>query len=117
MAGKAIVPFIEASSTFALEEEPSPANLALAVMEVEQETEHIAKIPLAVVPAPASKETPGGSNEGSAEPPWQPLGPPFDTTLRQEDLCQERQVPRIWSLCTADYRDVGAEGRLQAPLW
>ena len=39
MAGKAIVPFVEASSTFALEGEPSPANLALAVMEVEQEAE------------------------------------------------------------------------------
>ena len=37
MAGKAIVPFIEASSTFAFEGEPSPANLALAAMEVEQE--------------------------------------------------------------------------------
>jgi len=35
MAGKAIVPFNETSSTFALEGEPSPANLALAVMEVD----------------------------------------------------------------------------------
>jgi len=35
MVGKAIIPFNEASSTFALEGEPSPANLALAVMEVD----------------------------------------------------------------------------------
>jgi hypothetical protein len=117
MAGKAIVSFIEALSTFALEGQPSLVNLALAAMEVDQEAEHIAKTPLVVVPAPASKETPRGDKGGSAEPPWQPLGPPFDTTCRQEDLCQERQVPGIWSLYTADYRDVGTEGCLQAPLW
>jgi hypothetical protein len=35
MAGKAIIPFNEASSTFALEGEPLPANLALAVMEID----------------------------------------------------------------------------------
>ena len=57
MAGKAIVPFVEASSTFALEGEPSPANLALATMVVDQEAEHIAKTPLAIIPALASEET------------------------------------------------------------
>ena len=54
MAGKAIVPFNEASPTFALEGEPSPANLALATMDVDQEAKHIAKTPLAIIPAPAS---------------------------------------------------------------
>ena len=39
MAGKAIIPFNEASSTFTLEGEPSSANLALAVMEDDQEAE------------------------------------------------------------------------------
>ena len=42
------------SSTFTLEGEPSPANLGLAAMEVDQEAEHIAKTPLAIIPAPAS---------------------------------------------------------------
>ena len=78
MAGKAIVPFNEASSTFALEGEPSPANLAIAVMEVDQEAEHIAKTPLAVIPAPASKEAARGANRGLAEPLVRPnhLGGP-----------------------------------------
>ena len=49
MAGKTNIPFNEASSTFALEGEPSPANLALAVMEVDQEAEHIAKTILQVM--------------------------------------------------------------------
>jgi hypothetical protein len=57
MAGKTIIPFNEASSTFTLEKEPSPANLAFATMVVDQEAEHIAKTPLAIIPAPASEET------------------------------------------------------------
>ena len=78
MAGKAIIPFNAASSTFALEGEPSPANLALATMEVDQEAEHIAKTPLAVIPAPASKEAARGANRGLAEPLSRPnhLGGP-----------------------------------------
>ena len=68
MASKAIIPFNEASSTFALEGEPSRANLALAAMEVDQEAEHIAKTPLAVIPAPASKEAARGAKGRSAEP-------------------------------------------------
>ena len=68
MASKAIVPFNEASSMFALEGEPSPKNLTLTVMEVDQETEHIAKTPLAIIPAPASKETPRGAKRGPAKP-------------------------------------------------
>jgi hypothetical protein len=122
MAGKAIIPFIEASSTFALEGEHSPVNLALAAMEVDQEAEHIAKTPLAVVPAPASKETPGGSNGVLAEPLVRPnhhgsrsasLSTPH--AIRKIS-CQERQAPGIMRFCTADYRDVGDEGHLQAPL-
>jgi len=68
MADKAIIPFNEASSTFALEGEPSPANLALAAMEVDQEAEHISKTPLTIIPAPASKEEAKGTKGGSAEP-------------------------------------------------
>ena len=68
MAGKAIIPFNEALSTFALEREPSPVNLALAAMEVDQEAEHVTKTPLAIIPAPASKETPRGAKRGPAEP-------------------------------------------------
>ena len=68
MAGKAIVPFNEASSTFALEGEPSPTNLALAAMDFDQEAEHIAKTPLAIIPAPASKEAPRGAKAGRPNP-------------------------------------------------
>ena len=68
MVGKAIIPFNEASSTFALEGEPSPANLALAAMEVDQEAEHIAKTPLAIILAPASKEAPRGAKAGRPNP-------------------------------------------------
>ena len=78
MAGKAIIPFNEASSTFSLKGEPSPANLALAVMEVDQEAEHIAKTPLAVIPAPAPKREARGADKGPAEPlvrPNHPGGP------------------------------------------
>ena len=96
MAGKAIIPFNEASSTFALEGEPSPANLALAAMEVDQEAEHISKTPLAIIPAPASKEEAKGAKGGgvgrtpaSAEPCRRPLGLPLDAVHRQEDLRQE----------------------------
>jgi len=67
MAGKAIIPLNEASSTFALEGEPSPANLALAAMKVDQEAEHVAKTPLAIIPTPASKEAPRATKGGSAE--------------------------------------------------
>ena len=68
MASKAIVPFNEASSTFALEGEPSQANLALATMEVDQKAEHIAKTQLAVIPAPAQKGEARGADKGPAEP-------------------------------------------------
>ena len=68
MAGKAIIPFNEVSSTFALEGEPSLVNLVLAAMEVDQEAEHIAKTPLAIIHAVASKEALRGANGGSAEP-------------------------------------------------
>ena len=66
MADKAIIPFNEASSTLALEGEPSPTNLMLATMDVDQEAEHIAKTPLAIILAPASKEMPRGAKEGPA---------------------------------------------------
>ena len=101
MAGKAIVPFNEASSTFALEGEPSPANLALLVMEIDQEAEHITKTPLVVIPAPALKGEARGADKGPAEPPRQPLGLPLDAVHRQEDLRQERQVPGFRRICTA----------------
>ena len=68
MAGKAIVPFNEDLSTFALEGEPSPANLALAAMEVDQEAKHITKTPLAIIPALASEEMPRSAKGGPAEP-------------------------------------------------
>ena len=63
---------------FTLEGEPSPANLALAVMEVDQEAEHIAKTPLEVIPAPAPKGEARGADKGPAEPlvrPNHPGGP------------------------------------------
>ena len=75
--------------------EPSPANLALETMEVDQEAEHIAKTPLVVIPAPASKEAARGAKGGSAEPPWWPLGLPFDAAHHQEDPIQEGQVPGL----------------------
>ena len=75
MAGKAIIPFNEASSTFALEGEPSLANLALAAMEVDQEAEHIAKTPLAVILAPAPKGEARGADRGPAEPLVRPNHP------------------------------------------
>jgi len=68
MAGKAIIPFNEVSSTFALEGEPSLVNLVLAALEVDQGAEHIAKTPLAIIPAPVSKEAARGAKGGSAEP-------------------------------------------------
>ena len=95
MAGKAIIPFNEASSTFTLEGEPSSANLALAVMEDDQEAEHIAKTPLAVLPASAPKGEMGGTDKGAgrtpslAEPCRRPLGLLFYATHHQEDLRQE----------------------------
>ena len=116
MAGKAIVPFNEASSTFALEGEPSPANLALATMEVDQEVEHIAKTPLAVIPAPASKEAARAAKGGSAEPPLRPLGLPFDAAHHQEDPIQEGQVPGLRRFCTSYNGDARTEGRIQASL-
>jgi len=66
------------SSTFALEGEPSPANLTLAVMEVNQEAEHISKTPLVVIPASALKGEARGADRGQAEPlvrPNHPSGP------------------------------------------
>ena len=68
MAGKVTIPFNAASSTFALEGEPSQANLALATMEVDQKAEHIAKTQLAVIPTPASKEEARGANRGRPKP-------------------------------------------------
>ena len=68
MAGKAIIPFNEVSSTFALKGEPSLVNLMLAAMEVDQEAEHIAKTPLAIIPAPAPKGEARGTDKGPAEP-------------------------------------------------
>ena len=53
MDDKAIIAFKEAMSTFAFEGEPSPVNLVLATMDVDQEAKHIAKTPLAIIPAPA----------------------------------------------------------------
>ena len=116
MAGKAIIPFNEASSTFALEGEPSLANLALAAMEVDQEAEHISKTPLAIIPALASKEEARGAKGGSAEPRRRPLGLPLDAVHRQEDLHQKGQVPGLRRFCTSDNGDTRAKGRLQAPL-
>ena len=95
MAGKAIIPFNEASSTFALEGEPSPANLALVAMEVDQEAKHIAQTPLAVIPAPTLKEEARGANRGPAEPLVRPnhLGAPSSSrstprTIRK--ICAKR---------------------------
>ena len=53
---------------FTLEGEPLPANLALAVMEVDQEAEHIAKTPLAVILAPAPKGEARGADKGPEKP-------------------------------------------------
>ena len=122
MAGKAIIPFNEASSTFTLEGEPSSANLALAVMEDDQEAEHIAKTPLAVLPASAPKGEMGGTDKGAgrtpgfAEPCRRPLGLLFYATHHQEDLRQEGQVPGLRRFCTTDDGDARAKGRLQVPL-
>ena len=86
MASKAIIPFNEVSSTFALEGEPSPVNLVLATMEIDQEAEHIAKTPLAVLPASAPKGEMGGTDKGAgrtpglAEPCRRPLGLLFYAT-------------------------------------
>ena len=116
MAGKAIIPFNEVSSTFALEGEPSPVNLVLAALEVDQEAEHIAKTPLAIIHVPVSKEAARGAKGGSAEPPWRPLSLPFDAVHHQEDLRQEGQVPGLKRFCTSNNRDARTEGHVQAPL-
>ena len=99
MAGKAIVPFNEASSTFALEGEPSPANLALATMEVDQESEHIAKTPLAVIPAPAQKGEARGADKGPAEPLVRPNhagGPSASRSMP----CTVRKIPAKRGRCS-----------------
>jgi hypothetical protein len=58
MASKALVPFIGSVSTFALDGEASPANQALATIGIEEEAEHIAMMPLAIMPALGPKEVP-----------------------------------------------------------
>ena len=62
-----------------------PANLVPVNMDVEQEAEHIATTPLAILPTLASKGTPRRTKRGSVDPSGKPLGPPFDAALRQED--------------------------------
>ena len=69
MTGKAIIPFNETLSMFALKGEPSLANLALAAMEVDQEAEHIAKTQLAIIPALTSKEAPRGNPSARPDTP------------------------------------------------
>ena len=68
MAGKSIIPFVESESTFGLNGEPSPANLALASPVVEEEAMHIAKTPLAIMPAYRGEMAPRGADEGAADP-------------------------------------------------
>ncbi|RLM69905.1 hypothetical protein C2845_PM17G07980 [Panicum miliaceum] len=63
MANNSIVPFVGSTSTFALEGEPTPA-------------EHVATTPLAVLPAPTTKEGPRGASRGSTDPPSSPSRPP-----------------------------------------
>ena len=64
-------------------------------MEVDREAEHIAKTPLAVIPALALKGEARGADRGPADPlvrpnhPRRPLGLPLDAAHRQEDLRQE----------------------------
>ena len=99
MAGKAVVPFNEASSTFVLEAEPSPGNLALAVMEVDQEAKHIAKTPLAVIPAPAPKGEARGADKGPAEPLVRPNhagGPSAARSMPRTD----RKIPAKRGRCS-----------------
>ena len=68
MAGKTIIPFVASESTFRLNGEPSPANIALASLAVEQEAMHIATLPLAIMPASGKKMAPRGADEGAADP-------------------------------------------------
>jgi hypothetical protein len=58
MAGKALVPFIGSVSTFAPDGEPSPAKQAMAIVSVKEEAEHIATMPLAILPALVPQEVP-----------------------------------------------------------
>ena len=130
MAGMAIIPFNEASSTFALEGEPSPVNLALATMEVDQEgstwrlTRRLSTSPRHHWRSSLHQRrrrrrgapTGGRPNPWFAEPPRRPLGLPFDAAHHQEDLRQEGQVLGLRRFCTSHDGDAHGEGRLQAPL-
>jgi hypothetical protein len=58
MAGKALILFVGSASTFALNGEPSLANQAMVTVGIEEEAEHMATTPLAIMLAPGPKETP-----------------------------------------------------------
>ena len=68
MARKSIIPFVGSESTYGLNDEPSPANHALASPAVEEEAMHIATTPLAIMPAFGRKMAPRGGEEGAADP-------------------------------------------------
>ncbi|RLM70330.1 hypothetical protein C2845_PM17G09460 [Panicum miliaceum] len=68
MANNSIVPFVGSTSTFALEGEPTPVNQIVVADAMEHEAEHVATTPLAMLPAPTTKEGPVGASRGSADP-------------------------------------------------
>ena len=68
MAGKSIVLFVGSESTYGLNDEPSPANQALASPAVEEEAMHIATIPLVIMQASGRKMASRGAEEGAADP-------------------------------------------------
>jgi hypothetical protein len=78
MAGKALVPFVASTSTFALDREPLPANQDLVNVFTEEEAEAVMKMPVVILPMLGPKEVPREANMGSANPlvrPNQRSGP------------------------------------------
>ena len=92
MAGKALVPFSETVSTFALEGELSPANQVPVNMVIEQEAEHITTTPLAILLALASEGTPKGAKKGSAYPLVRPT-PQGGPSVPRSTLLSVKKIP------------------------
>ncbi|RLN36172.1 hypothetical protein C2845_PM03G28870 [Panicum miliaceum] len=109
MDGKALVPTTVSTSIFALDGEPLSANQAMVTVRVEEEANHIAIIPLAILPATLPKEKARGAEEGSADPGRRPIDAPFCATLHQvfcvqEGMGEDDKVPKgpkvMQLLCT-----------------
>lgn len=78
MASKALFPLVGSISTLALDGEPIPANQTMAAIDVEEEAQHIATTPLAILPTPRPKKNLREDKKRPADPlvrPTQDEGP------------------------------------------